>query len=133
MKGAYWGYWLVTLGVFIVIVMLLVQNVTTGNTISYTMIKEVSEAAMVDSVDYGYYRIYGEVKINKEKFMETFIRRMAETVDGSTTYTIDFYDIYEAPPKVSVKVSSASNTFNVAGDSTAFDIVERIDAVLEGN
>ncbi len=133
MRSAYWGYWLVILGVFIVVVMLLVQNLTTGNTQSYSLIKEISESAMLDAVDYGYYRDYGEVKINKEKFMENFIRRMAESTNGSTTYKIEFYEIYESPPKISVRVSSSSSTFNIAGDSTSFDIVDKIDAVLEGN
>ncbi len=132
MKSAYWGYWLVILGVFIVVVMLLVQNLTTGNTQSYSLIKEISEASMLDAVDYGYYRIYGEAKINKEKFMESFIRRMAESTSGSTTYEIEFYEIYESPPKISVRVSSKSSTFNIVGDSTDFDIVDKIDAVLEG-
>ncbi len=133
MKTAFWGYWLVILGVFIVIVMLLIQNVTTGNTQSYSMIKEITEAAMIDAVDYGYYRQYGEAKINKEKFMEVFLRRLSESGNGSTTYKVEFYELYEAPPKVSVKVSSSSSTFNIMGDADSFDIVNTIDAILEGN
>ena len=69
MKHAYWGYWLIVLGIFVVVVMLLVQSVTATNTQDYYMIKEVTQSAMVDSVDYAYYRDYGEIKINKEKFM----------------------------------------------------------------
>ncbi len=133
MKSAYWGYWLVILGVFIVVVMLLVQNLTTGNTQSYTLIKEISEAAMVESVDYAYYSSYGELKINKETFMLAFARRLSEATNNSTDYKIEFYEIYEAPPKISVKVSSKSDTFNVAGDSTTFDIVDQVDAIIEGN
>lgn len=133
MKSAYWGYWLVLLGVFVVIVMLLIQNVTTANTQNYSMLQEIAEASMVDAVDYAYYRQYGEIKINKEKFMESFIRRMSETFSGSTTYEIEFYAIYESPPKVSVKVSSSSETFNIMGDTDTFDIVNKIDAVIEGS
>lgn len=88
---------------------------------------------MVDAVDYSYYRTYGEIKINKEKFYESFIRRFAENASVSTTYTVSFYGVYEAPPKASVEIKSKSNTFNVVGDSTSFDMVERIDAILEGN
>lgn len=133
MKNAYWGYWLVLLGVFVVVVMLLINSVTTANTQTHLSVKELSEAAIIDSVDYGYYRQYGEIKINKEKFMENFIRRMAEIDRGANSYTIEFYDIVEAPPKISLQVSTKSNTFNVAGDLTDFDVVDKIDAVLEGN
>jgi hypothetical protein len=133
MKESYWGYWLILLGVFVVIIMLLIQNVTSTNTQDYYLVKEITEASMLDAVDYGYYRQYGEVRIIKEKFVESFLRRFAESANLSTTYNISFYDIYEAPPKVSVKVSSKSNTFNVMGDSSSFDIVNKIDAVLELN
>ena len=133
MKNALWGYWLVLLGVFIVIIMLLVQNLTTTNTQDYYLVKEITEAAMVDAVDYSYYRTYGEIKINKEKFIESFLRRFSENASTSTVYTVSFYGVYEAPPKASVEVKSKSNTFNVMGDSDTFDTVERIDAIVEGN
>jgi hypothetical protein len=133
MKESYWGYWLIVLGVFVVIVLMLIQSVTSTNTQDYYLVKEITEAAMVDSVDYSYYRIYGEVRISKEKFVESFLRRFAESANLSKTYKISFYDIYEAPPKVSVKVSSSSSTFNVFGDASSFDIVNKIDSVLELN
>ena len=133
MKNALWGYWLVLLGVFIVIIMLLVQNLTTTNTQDYYLVKEITEAAMVDAVDYSYYRTYGEIKINKEKFIESFLRRFSENASSSAVYTVSFYGVYEAPPKASVEVKSKSNTFNVMGDSDTFDMVERIDAIVEGN
>ena len=133
MKNALWGYWLVLLGVFIVIIMLLVQNLTTTNTQDYYLVKEITEAAMVDAVDYSYYRTYGEIKINKEKFIESFLRRFSENASTSTVYTVSFYGVYAAPPKASVEVKSRSNTFNVLGDSDTFDMVERIDAIVEGN
>ena len=133
MKESYWGYWLILLGVFVVIVLMLIQSVTSTNTQDYYLVKEITEAAMVDAVDYSYYRIYGEVRISKEKFIESFLRRFADSANLSKTYKISFYDIYEAPPKVSVKVSSSSSTFNVFGDTSSFDIVNKIDSVLELN
>lgn len=133
MKNALWGYWIILLGVFIVIIMLLVQNLTTSSTQDYYLVKEITEAAMVDAVDYSYYRTYGEIKINKEKFFESFLRRFSETASTATEYTVSFYGIYEAPPKVSVEIKSKSNTFNIAGDSESFDMVERLDAIIEGN
>lgn len=133
MKSALWAYWLILLGVFIVVIMLLVQNLTTSSTQDYYLLKEITEAALIDAVDYSYYRNYGEIKINKEKFYESFLRRFSENASNSTTYTVSFYGIYEAPPKVSVEIKSRSNTFNVMGDSESFDMVDRINAIIEGN
>ncbi len=133
MKNALWGYWLVLLGIFVVVIMLLVQNLTSSSTQDYYLVKEITEAALVDAVDYSYYRTFGEIKINKEKFFESFIRRFAETTSGSTDYTVSFYGVYEAPPKASVEIKSRSTTFNVMGDSESFDMTERIDAIIEGN
>ena len=123
MKESYWGYWLITLGVFVIIIMMLISNITTKNTQDYYLIKEVSEAAMVDAINLGYYREYGELKMDREKYIESFLRRFAEN-ESLNTYQIDFYGIYEAPPKASVKVTSKSGSFIIAGDSTNFDIVE---------
>ena len=53
MKEAYWGYWLIALGVFVIVVMMLISNVSATNTQDYYVLKEISEAAMVDAVDYG--------------------------------------------------------------------------------
>ena len=131
MKEAYWGYWLILLGVFVVIILLLIQNVTSANTESSYSIRQINEASMLDAVDYAYYREYGELKINKEKFMESFLRRFAETASLSTTYNITFAGIYETPPKVSVEVSSKTNTFVVGTDETNFDIENRVEAILE--
>lgn len=133
MKNAFWAYWLILLGIVIVVIMLLVQNLTTSNTQDYYLIKEITEASMIDAVDYSYYRTYGEIKINKEKFYESFIRRFSENAALNTTYTVSFYGVYEAPPKASVEIKSKSNTFNIVGSQTTFDMVERIDAILEGN
>ena len=133
MKNALWGYWLVLLGIFIVVIMLLVQNLTTSSTQDYYLLKEITEAALVDAVDYSYYRTFGEIKINKEKFYESFLRRFSENASTTTTYTVSFYGVYEAPPKVSVEIKSKSNTFNVMGDTESFDMVDRINAIIEGN
>lgn len=133
MKESYWGYWLIVLGVFVILIMLLVQNVTATNTQDYYLAKEIAEASMIDAVDYGYYREYGEVRIIKEKFVESFVRRFAESASLSSTYKIEFYEIYEVPPKVSVKISTNSSSFNIAGDSSTFKIVNKIDMILEAD
>ncbi len=133
MKESYWGYWLIALGVFVVVIMLLIQNVTSNSTEDYYTLKQISEAAMIDAVDYAYYREYGEVKINKEKYMESFLRRFVENASLSTQYTIAFSGIYEAPPKASVEVTSKTNTYFIASSNESFDISDRVDAILEQN
>ena len=132
MRESEWGYWIILLGIFVIVIMMLVSNVTTTNTQDYYLVKEVTEASRVDAVDYAYYRTTGELKINSEKFVESFLRRFADNVELNT-YQIDFYGIYEAPPKVSVKVTTKSATYTVAGDATTFDITNKVDAILELN
>ncbi len=133
MKESYWGYWLILLGIFVIVIMMLINSVTTTTTQDYYLIKEATEAAMVDAIDYGYYAEYKELRINKEKFVENFLRRFSETININKTYDVDFYDIYEAPPKVSLKVTSNSGTFFVGSAADNFDIINKIDAVLEMN
>ena len=131
MKESIWGYWLIVLGIFVILIMMLIQDFTTTNTQDYYLLKEVTEASLIDAVDYGYYRTNGDLKINEEKFVENFMRRFSETMNLNKTYRIDFYGVYESPPKVSVRVSTSTSTFNISGDTTSFDIVNRIDAILE--
>ena len=131
MKEAYWGYWLVLLGVFVVVILLLVQNVTSNNTESSYTVRQISEAAMIDAVDYAYYREYGELKINREKFIESFMRRFAEIASLSNKYTLTFAGIYETPPKVGVQINSKTNTYFIANSSEEFDMENRVEAILE--
>lgn len=133
MKESYWGYWLVILGILVIGVMLLTNSVTTGTTQDYYELKETTSAALVDAVDYSYYRVYGDVKISEQKFIENFIRRFSESASLSKTYDISFYDISEMPPKVSVKIASKSNSINVANTTgNTFDLVNKIDMILVG-
>ena len=131
MKEAFWGYWLIILGIFVITVLLLIQNLTSQNTHDYYAVKEITEAAMKDAIDVAYYEEYGEVRIKKEKFIESFLERFSESASLSNTYKVTFYDIYEVPPKVSLKVSSTSASFNVVGDTSTFDIVNTMDMLLE--
>lgn len=130
MRESYWGYWIILLGVFVILIMMLISNVTTTQTQDYYIIKEVTEQSLVDAVDLGYYRTSGEIKINADKFVESFLRRFSENV-ALSTYQVDFYGIYESPPKVSVKITTKSQTYNIGASSNSFDIVDRIDAILE--
>ena len=131
MKESYWGYWIILLGIFVIAVMFLVNDATTTDTQDYYALKEVASAALNDSVDYAYYAQTGQIRIIKEVFVENFLRRFSQTVSLTDTYQIDFYDLYESPPKVSVKVTTKTSSFVVGNDSTNLDVSNSIDLILE--
>lgn len=119
------------LGLLMIAVIIVITDITTTSDQNYYMLKEISEASMMESVDYAYYRKYGDLRINSEKFMENFIRRYAEVVTINKTSRLSFYDIYESPPKVTVEISTKSTQILINADSTMFDITNRLDAILE--
>lgn len=132
MKEAFWTYLLIILGIFIFVVLMIVQDMTTTDEEDYYLTKEVLEASMIDAIDYGVYRADGKIRISSDKFKESFIRRFAESVGGIKTYTIEFYEIYEEPPKATVRIKSSTNEYTVKTDSTVdFDIVTILSGVLE--
>ena len=130
MRNSYWGYWLILLGIFVVVIMIIINNITTTKSQDYYLAKKIAQASMIDAVDYAYYTDWKELRINREKFVESFIRRFADSVSLTNNYTIEFFDLYEAPPKVSVRVSTGTKSFTVMGDAEKFDVVERVDAIL---
>ena len=133
MKESYWGYWLILLGSVIIIVMMFTQNATTTNTQDYYQLKEVANSAMYESIDYPYYATTHQVRMIKEAFVENFIKRFSQTVSLTDTYQIDFYDLYESPPKASVKLSTKTGQFLIAGGSNQLDVVNSINLVVEFN
>lgn len=133
MKESMWGYYLILLGIMVSTVMILMSNMVTSNQQDYYLLKEVTNASMHDSVDWSYYKKYGEMRINTEKFVEVFVRRFAETVSKTNTYKLDFYSIYENPPSVSIRVTTNTGDFHIAGDTTNVDVINTYDAILESN
>lgn len=131
MKESVWGYWIIVFGLGILGIMLILQNYTTTNEQDVYLIKEITDAALGDSLDLAHYRKYGEIRIIKEKFVENFIRRFSETININKNYKISFYDIYEAPPKVSIKVATVTGTFNVESTQENYAVVNKIDGILE--
>jgi hypothetical protein len=131
MKESLWGYWLILLGIVIITVMILLQNYTTTNQQDYYLVKEITYASMYDAIDYGYYKKHGEVKIIKEKFVENFIRRFAESATLNKTYTVNFYKIYETPPVVSLEIVTNTGEVTVGNTQTDAGITTRITAILE--
>ncbi|MBQ3511897.1 MAG: hypothetical protein IJA30_06370 [Bacilli bacterium] len=105
-----------------------ISNYSTGGELDYYLVKETTEAAMEDAVDIEYYRLNSQLRIDKEKFVESFLRRFADSVDATRSYTLSFYDINEVPPKVSVKVDS-NTVLSFSGQ--AANISTALDAILE--
>jgi len=135
LKESIWGYAIIILGIVAVGIIWFFANTTRTDQHNYNLLKETTEAAMMDALDLAAYRKDGTVKIEEEKFVENFIRRFAQNADLSNTYVIEIYDVNEEPPKVSLKVSSTEET-NAAtmlpdGEVFEFDIVNNIDAILE--
>lgn len=131
MKESFWGYFLIMLGIFVIVILILIESITTSNTQDTYLLKEVTEASMSDAVDYGYYRTYGEIRIHREKFIENFLRRFSESVNLNKSYKVEFYAIYEAPPKVTVKVTTASEDAVINNKTSSFDVVNKISSILE--
>jgi len=131
MKETVWGYWIVALGIFVIVVMMLLQNFTTTSQQDYYLLREITNASMHEAIDLAHFRKTGELRIIKEKFVENWIRRFADTVNINREYDIRFVDIWEAPPKASVQVTSGTGQFATMGEVTEFDIVNRLDVIFE--
>ena len=128
MKEASWGYMIILLGVVILAIILLMQRITVTSEEDFYLGREVMEASMLDAVDYGTYRLTGRIVMSEEKFIEVFLRRFSESVTNNKTYQIDFYDIYEEPPKASVRIRTSSGTTTINSD----DFSTNIDTLLHG-
>ncbi len=113
----------------------LVSSQQSGSELDYYLLKETTESAMNDAVDMTYYRQFGVLRMDKEKFMESFIKRFAVSVDGTRDYDIKVYDINETPPKVSIRINSdkATQTIKGFGGTNNIDITTNADMILEDN
>ncbi len=132
MKESVWGYYLISFGILIFLFMFVITDKTSTDQQDYYLAKEISNAAMYDAIDFGYYKKYGELKIIKEKFVENFIRRFSEAASLNKTYKVRFYSIYEVPPAASIELISQSEAMNLTGgEDTQFGVVTRITAILE--
>lgn len=119
---------IIMLAVIALVLINVITSYSTGNELDYYLVKETTEAAMEDATDNEYLRLYGAVRMDKEKFVESFIRRFADTVDVNRNYQVAFYDINEVPPKVSVKVDS-STVLSFEGSN--IEMSTTMDGILE--
>lgn len=127
MNKAYLTVGIILLSIIALTIINLLQNYTTGNELDYYLLKETTEAALNDALDNGYERT-GIVRMDKEKFEESFLLRFANSVDNRRYYNIKFYDINEVPPKATIRVTSGTS-YSFKNES--IDIVSDITMIAE--
>ncbi len=133
MKESFWAIFIIMVGVIAILFVNFFQNITNTDDHNYNLLKETTEAAMYDAFDFASYRADGVIRIDREKFVENFLRRFAASANLARTYQIDIYDVNETPPKVSLKVSS-SESASITGNEGGvidFEISNQLDAILE--
>ena len=120
---------IIMLGVLTFGLINIISNYTSGNELDFQLLRDTAESAMLDAVDLGFFQTSGgQIRMDKEKFLESFVRRFADSVDGTRDYNIDVYDLNETPPKVSVKISSKSSS---ASKNNSTDITTNVDMIIE--
>ena len=129
MKDSIWAYLVIMFGIVAIVFIFFIQRVTVSDQHNYTLLRETSEAAMYDALDMEAYKNDQTVRIDQEKFVESFMRRFADNASLSRTYKIEIYDINEEPPKVSIKVSSTEKSGSF--ETVEFDLTNKVDAILE--
>jgi len=177
-----WAVFIFILGLFGIFLINTFGVITTTNQQDYTLLKNATEAAMNDAIDWASYRagfylcvdnssidktkrpinfkskddyhivlntefinenvsncdyLIGEIKINKEVFIESFIRRYANNINNNKSYQITIQDVIEYPPKVSVRIDTLNTYNSVESRTEEFDlnpdyrIRNQIDSILE--
>lgn len=131
---------IIFLSLIALLLLQVLNNYSTGSELDYYLVKETADAAMIDSMDSDFESACGLYRIDKEKFIENFIYRFANSVDASRSYKIGFYDIVEVPPKVHIKIDSLTTlSFKSTGSGSqnekkeAADITTNYDVLLENN
>ena len=138
MKWSFASVGLIIIGLFGIIIIMLFNEITVSNEQDYMTLKDATEAAMIESIDVAYYRLTGEIKMSQEKFVENFTRRFTETSTfGQGNYQIIYNQILETPPKVSLMIVDATNSYNIYNtfsvdlDATQINIVNELSAILD--
>ena len=132
MKWSFASVGMIVLGITGIAIILLFQQITTSNENDYYLLKEITEASMIESIDIKYYRETGDLRIVKEKFVENFTRRYSEsTLFIGTKYTISFFDIMEVPPKVTIMIDTGLEQYRIYNDTSNYNVVNNLTGILE--
>ena len=152
-----WTYFFMVVGILGIVLINIFSDLLIANEQDYFILKEATEAAMIDAVDYKAYReglgydgvTYDNnpdlikmkteglptVRIREEKFVESFLMRFSKAAGMKKTYTVTIHDIDECPPKVSITITAKDKFsflqfFRVNYDSDSL-VVNKITAILE--
>ena len=138
MKWSFATVGLLIMGLFGFLVIIMFNEITVSNEQDYYTLKDATEAAMIESIDVAYYRLTGEIKMVQEKFVENFTRRFTETSTfGQGNYAVVYNQISETPPKVSLMIVDATNSYNIYNtysvelDPTQVNVVNKLSAILD--
>jgi len=158
MKESLWMYLFMLIGIIGLFLVNLFGSITISNEQNYYLLKEITEAAMIDAVDLEAFRnglgydgvnqitdgdkihcisgIPGTIRIIEQKFVESFVRRFAEDASLNKQYTIRFNDIDECPPKVTMTLIvhepyNFFSMFNINFESDQVDVTNTLSAILE--
>lgn len=138
MKWSFANVGIIIFGLIGIFAIVFFTELTISNEQDYYSLKDAAEAAMIESIDIAYYRLTGSIKMSQEKFVENFTRRFTRTSTyGQGNYSIQFFDISETPPKVSIRIVDATNEYNIFNtlstelDATKIDIINELSGILD--
>lgn len=133
MKESFWAVMIIGLGIMSMFFVYYFQTVTNTSEHNYELLKETTEAAMFDALDLAAYRQDETIRIDTEKFVDSFLRRFAQDATLAHEYNISIYDVNEEPPKVSIRVNTLGTNlrFNVGSATYQQGLTHQIDAILE--
>jgi len=145
------------MGILGIVLINLFGKIVMSNEQNYYLLKEITEAAMMDAVDLKSFRegvgwdgvteesdpesmhcmkgVPGTIRIVEQKFVESFVRRFASSAQLNRKYKIIFNDIDECPPKVTVTLVATEKfsflSFFGVEYNTGEDIVNILTGILE--
>ncbi len=132
MKESFWGTMVIIIGVVSIVFIFFFQTVTNTDQQNYNLLRETTEAAMLDAIDLATYKATGQVRIVREKFVENFERRLANSLSLTGRYDIFIYDVNESPPKVTLEViTRKGSNITGKGEKVTMDISNKLSAILE--
>ena len=154
MNSSMWMYFFMVMGILGIVLINIFGNVIMSNEQNYYLLKEITEAAMIDAVDLKAYRdgigwdgvtedtdpesmhcmegIPGTIRIIEEKFVESFVRRFASSAQLNRKYKIIINDIDECPPKVTVTLVATEEFSFLSMFNVEYNSGEDIVNVLTG-
>lgn len=132
MNESFWGTFIIATGVIIIGIIFFMQKVTNNNEQLAILLKETAQAAMNDAVDEESImeKDSTALRINREAFVESFIRRFSQNASLANTYVVEIYDVNEYPPKISVRLKTREGRM-IMNQEIEFDSINQIDAILE--